>query len=68
MSENETRYVVKRYEEKLKELMGKEEFSKFSNDVAKEMFRSEIEGMAPSDFRDFCLENFGKIVGEKECG
>lgn len=49
-------------EKKLTEIMSYQDFTKWSNDMAKKMFRQEIEGMADSEFKDFCLENFDKIT------
>lgn len=56
-------YMLKRYEEKLEELIGTEELDKLATEIARGAFRAEIEAMAPSGFRDFCLENFEKITG-----
>ena len=56
-------YIAKRYEGMLRQLMDAEEFSRFVTDVAREAFMGEIERMAPSDFKDFCLQNFEKITG-----
>ena len=53
------------YEEKLKELMTQVEFKTFSVEVAKKMFRAEIEGMKDGDFKDFCIDNFDNITGDK---
>lgn len=53
------------YEEKLKELMTQVEFKTFSVEVAKKVFRAEIEGMKDGDFKDFCIDNFDKITGDK---
>ena len=50
------------YEEKLKELMTQVEFKTFSTEVAKKVFKAEIEGMADGDFKKFCQDNFDKIV------
>lgn len=53
------------YEEKLKELMTQVEFKTFSVEVAKKVFRAEIEGMKDGDFKDFCIDNFDKITEDK---
>ena len=53
------------YEEKLKELMTQVEFKTFSVEVAKKVFRAEIEGMKDDDFKDFCIDNFDNITGDK---
>lgn len=59
-------YMLKRYEEKLEELLGEEELDKLATEIARGAFRARIEAMPPSGFRDFCLENFEKITGGGE--
>ena len=66
MLDKQILHIMNRYEQKLIELMGKDDFAKFSTTVAKEAFRSEIEDMAPGDFKDFCLKNFDKITGDSD--
>jgi hypothetical protein len=51
------------YEAKLIELMGEDAFFKFSTQIAKELFADSIMGMADSDFKNFCLDNFDAITG-----
>ena len=63
MKKTELLFITKRYEQKLLELMGEDEFGKFVNKVAKETFINTIEEMEPSDFKDFCQANLGKILG-----
>lgn len=66
---NETlTYYLERYEEKLKRLMSKKDYARFVEEVAKEGFRKEIEGMAESDFKDFVLGNFDRITDSQEGG
>ena len=48
---------------KLIELMGKDAFFEFSIQIAKELFADSIMGMADSDFKEFCLDNFDAITG-----
>lgn len=55
--------TCKAYEKKLIELMGEDEFFKFSTQIAKELFADSIMGMADSDFKEFCLDNFDAITG-----
>lgn len=55
--------TCKAYEAKLIELMGKDEFFAFSIQIAKELFADSIMGMADSDFKEFCLDNFDVITG-----
>jgi len=58
------KFMMNRMDEKLRELMTKEEYTEFSRQIAKESFRIELESMADGDFKDFCLENFDTITGE----
>lgn len=62
MDEKYYLYVLNAYEKKLKELMGENDYHEFAKEVAKEGFKEEINGMADSDFKNFCLENFDKIT------
>lgn len=55
--------TCKIYEAKLIELMGKDEFFKFSTQIAKDLFADSIMKMADSDFKEFCLDNFDVITG-----
>ena len=57
-----TMYVMKKMEEKLIELMGKEAFAEFVKEIAKEGFRREVDGMADGEFKNFCKEYFDDIV------
>lgn len=66
MNEKALLHGFNMYEKKLMELMGEEEFAAFSRKVAKEMFRIELDGMAPGEFKDFCIDNFGMITMEDE--
>lgn len=54
--------VFKRLETKLLELMGETEFIAFIKKACDEAFRVEIESMDDCDFKQFCLENFDKII------
>ena len=58
--------IIEKMEKKLIELMGKEAYSEFSTSVAKEVFRSEIEGMAESGFKDFLIEHFDQITQQSD--
>lgn len=51
-------------EKKLKQIMTAEDFDNFSTDLAKVVFRQEIEGMADSNFKKFVLENMDWIMKE----
>lgn len=66
MNEKFYLYIIDIYEKKLKELMGEDEYHKFIIAVSKDGFREEIEGMADSEFKDFCLKNFDMITGGKD--
>ena len=68
MNSKSQMHMMKRMEEKLKELMGDKAFVMFTNQIAKEAFRIEIENMAEGDFKDFVLTNFDEIVGAQEGG
>ena len=59
-------YMIKKMEEKLLELMGQEAYNEFAMEVAKEGFKQEINGMAESGFKNFCLEYMPWILGEEE--
>jgi hypothetical protein len=54
------------YESKLKELMGEEEFTKFSTELAKSLFSEEIQSMPDGDFKNTVLNNFEAITGTEE--
>ena len=58
--------VIKRLEEKLQELMGKDEAVAFLKQVCDEAFRIEIEGLPDSDFKEFVLGNFDEITKKWE--
>ena len=60
MSEEKLMYLMTRIE-----LMSEEEYVKFSVEIARDSFRLEIDGMADSDFKDFVVEHFDKIVGDE---
>ena len=51
-------------EKKLRQIMTAEDFDNFSMDLAKVVFRQEIEGMADSNFKKFVLENMDWIMKE----
>lgn len=57
-------YVIKAMEEMLKMYMGEDAYKEFSNKVAKEGFRLEVEDMADGDFKQFVLDNFDTITAE----
>lgn len=59
---NHLNYCCKRYEDKLKELMGSDEFKKFSTEIAKDMFLESIRDIQDPEFRNFCLDNFDTIT------
>lgn len=67
MFDNDTiMFFLRKYEEKLKELMGEEELAKFTAEIAKEGFRREVENMPDGGFRQFCLDHFGEITGGQD--
>lgn len=54
--------MMKAYEVKLLEYMAEDDYSKWSKELAKQMFREEVESMQDSDFKEFILENFEHIT------
>ena len=62
MSEKAILYIMKRMEAKLQDLLTAEEYHKFSEEVAKEAFRMDVEDMQGGDFKSFILENFDLIT------
>lgn len=57
--------VCKLYEEKLKSLMKKGDFERYVTSIARDMFLEDIDSMADSEFKDFCIDNFGLITGKE---
>lgn len=62
MTLKQYRYVSQEYEHKLRELMGEAEFKEYMTQIARRIFLAEIEGMAESEFKNFCLDNFDFIT------
>ena len=60
--EFQLKYVCRKYEDKLIELMGLDKFKDFSTDIAKEMFFNSIRDIKDPEFRNFCLDNFDAIT------
>lgn len=57
-------YMMKRFDEKLRELMTPEDYTAWSIDVAKGMFYAEIDESPESEFKDFVLKNWEKITDD----
>ena len=57
-----TMYAMKRYEQKLVELLGEDGFEEFCTEVARQMFMAEIIGMKNGEFKTFCLEHFEEVT------
>lgn len=55
-------FLVKKYDEKLKELMSEEEYEKWSLETAKEMFKRDIEQIEDNEFKQFCIDHFDEIT------
>ena len=55
-------FVMKKMEEKLIELMGKDAYAEFATEIAREGFRMEVNGMADGEFKYFCQEYFDDIT------
>ncbi len=58
--------IIEKMEKKLIEMMGKEAYSEFATSVAKEVFRSEIDGMAESGFKDYLINHFDQITQQSD--
>lgn len=57
-------YMIGKCEEKLRELMGAEEYSKFAAEIARGAFKAEIDSMAASDFKDFVQSHFDELTAD----
>ena len=66
MSELSQTYMIGRMEEKLRQLMPKDEFSEFIEDVAKGAFLREVDESPDKGFRDFVHGNLEEIFGEDD--
>ena len=60
------KYKMRKMENKLTELMGKEDYGKWSREVAVEAFRRDVEKWPDGEFKQFCLDNFEIITGDDE--
>lgn len=58
--------LMMEYEKKLMEIMGEEEYLKWSTEVAQKMFKAEVEAMEDGDFKQFCLDNMPLIFNGKQ--
>ena len=58
-------FMLSRYDNKLKELLGEEKHKEFSDALAKETFFMEITNLPDCDFKEFVLDNFKEIVGDE---
>lgn len=58
--------IIEKMERKMIELMGEEAYSEFATSVAKEVFLSEVEGMAESEFKDYLLKHFDLITQQAD--
>ena len=57
--------LCKSYEEKLKSLMTKDAYERYVTSIARDMFLEDINNMADSKFKNFCIDNFGLITGKE---
>ena len=64
MSEIGYIYMIGKCEDKLRELMGAEEYSKFAAEIARGAFKAEIDSMAASDFKDFLQSHFDELTAD----
>lgn len=61
--------MLKMYEDKLKEYMTKEEYAKFSEEVAKTTFLAEVLASPNDEFKKMVVDNWDEItapVGEDD--
>ena len=63
MSEKTMLALIKIYDDKLKELMSLEEYTDWARETARQTFKIEIEGMAPSEFKELVQQNLHTILG-----
>lgn len=56
------KYTSNRMENKLIELMGTENYVKWSTEVARDLFAIEVDHMEDSPFKKFCEEHFIEIT------
>ena len=54
------------YEAELKKRMTPEEYTEFTQNVAKMCFAEDILGMADSKFKEICLDNFAALTGSED--
>lgn len=62
VNKKELIYIIKLYEKKLEELMAKDEYEKFTIEVANSLILKEVNGMENSEFKQFCLQHFDEIT------
>ena len=55
-------FISLEYEKKLMELMTAKDFEEFSEVIGKELFKQELDMMQNEEFKQFCMDNFEKIV------
>lgn len=63
MSEKTMLELIKIYDDKIKELMGPDEYAKWSIETARKIFKIDIDGMEPSEFKEFVQKNLHRIIG-----
>lgn len=56
------KYLMKRMDDKLLELMGPEAHAEFSAQIARDAFREEVDEMENCGFKSFVQENFDEIT------
>ena len=57
-------YMIGKCEEKLRELMGAEEYSKFAAEIARGAFKAEIESAPDGVFKDFVLSHLSELTAD----
>ena len=56
-------YMIKRYEEKLREYMNEAEYDQFVISVAQGAFKVSVDTLEDEDFKAFCQQNMDAIFG-----
>ena len=66
MDEQALLITIRRYEQKLQELMLEDDFKAFIKEVAKEVFFADCTNLPEGDFKEFCLDNFSVITSDDD--
>ncbi len=55
-------FISIEYENKLKELMTAKDFDTFSEQLAEELFKQNIDMLEDEEFKEFCIDNFERLI------